>query len=121
MNTPTFPKLGEVWYVNLPNQPADPHQPRTAIVVSTNGRNQGATDVVVIPTTSAKISPHPDLHIQIPKGQGGLAKDSIARCEQVTTLDKRFLVKGPLADPIHISYSWKIIHAVRRALGDTTV
>jgi mRNA interferase MazF len=121
MSTTIFPKLGEVWYTKLPNQPADPHQPRTAIIVSTNGRNQGASDVIVVPTTSVKIKPHPDLHVQIPQGQGGLPKDSIARCEQVTTLDKRFLVKGPVGAPIHISYSWKIIHAVRRALGDTTV
>lgn len=120
MNTPTFPRLGEVWYVNLPNQPGYPHQPRTAIIVSPNGRNQGASDVIVVPTTSANIVPHPDLHVRIPKDQGGLAKDSIARCEQVTTLDKRLLVRGPLGNPIHISYRWKIIYAIRRALGDTT-
>jgi mRNA interferase MazF len=120
MSVPIFPKHGEVWLVNLPNQPGDPHQPRTAIVVSTNGRNQGGSDVVVVPTTSAKIQPHPDLHVILPAGEGGLSKDSIARCEQITTLDKRFLVRGPLGGAIHIRYSWKIIHAVRRALGDTT-
>lgn len=121
MSSSAYPKNGEVWYVDLPNQPSDPHQPRTAIVVSTNGRNRGATDVIVVPTTSANIEPHPDLHVVIPKGQGGLPKDSIVRCEQVTTLDKRFLKEGPLGGSIHISYSWKILHAVRRALGDTTV
>lgn len=121
MSKASFPKNGEVWYVQLPNQPADPHQPRTAIVVSTNGRNQGASDVVVVPTTSADVEPHPDLHVVLPAGEGGLPKDSIVRCEQVTTLDKRFLVQGPLGGAIHIRYSWRIIHGVRRALGDTTV
>ena len=94
MSKPAFPKMGEVWFVSLPNQPGDLHQPRTAIVVSTNGRNQGSTDVIVVPATSANIIPHPDLHVEIPQGQGGLPKNSIARCEQVTTLDKEFLVKG---------------------------
>jgi mRNA interferase MazF len=116
-----FPKNGEVWYVNLPNQPDDPHQPRTAIVVSANGRNSGASDVMVVPTTSKSFAPNPDLHVNIPAGEGGLPKDSIARCEQLTTLNKRFLVEGPLGGSIHLKYRWKIIEAVRRALGDTTI
>lgn len=118
MNTNKTPKNGEVWFVNLPNQPDDPHQPRTAIIVSTDGRNHGATDVMVVPTSSKMINAHPDLHIVLPKGEGGLPKASIARCEQLTTLSKKFLIQGPLGQPIHLSYRWKIIRAVRRALGD---
>ena len=34
-----FPKKGEIWWVKLPNQPFDPHQPRTAIIVSRDSRN----------------------------------------------------------------------------------
>lgn len=122
MNAQSFPKLGEVWYVKNLNQPDDPHQPRTAVIVSTNGRNEAATDVIVVPTTSStKFEPHPYLHVQLPSGQGGLSKNSIARCDKVTTLDKRLLVNGPLGDVIHINYRSQIIHAIRRALGDTAV
>lgn len=122
MSSTPFPKHGEVWTVNIPNQPNDPHQPRTAIVVSTSGRNEYHNDVVVVPTTSAKtFRPHPEVHVHIPAGEGGLAKNSYARCDQVTTIDKSLLANGPLGASIHISYRWKIIEGVRRALGDTTV
>jgi mRNA interferase MazF len=121
MSTPVFPKRGEVWYVSLPNKPGDPHQPRPAIVVSPNGRNQGCNDVIVVPTTSANIQPHPDLHVSIPQGQGGLPKDSIARCEQIATLEKRLLTQGPLGSTVHTSYMWRIVRAIGRAVGDTAV
>ncbi len=120
--TPSFPQHGEVYWVNIPNQPNDPHQPRTAIVISTNGRNKGSNDVVVIPTTSAaQFKVHPLLHVAIPAGEGGLNSDSIARCDQVTTIDKSLLASGPLGAPINAIYRDKIVRGVRRAIGDTTV
>jgi mRNA interferase MazF len=122
MSSASFPQNGEVWYVGLPNQPHDRHQPRTAIIVSTDGRNKACNDVIVVPTTSSEsLQRHPLLHVSIPKGEGGLPKNSIARCDQVTTLDKEFLVKGPLGSPINLKYRWQIIEAVRVALGDTRV
>ncbi len=42
------PKRGEIWYVELPNEPTDPHQPRTAIIVSRNGRNERSASVIVV-------------------------------------------------------------------------
>lgn len=116
------PQNGEIWYVKIPNQPNDPHQPRTAIIVSTNGRNKAASDLIVVPTTSSKqFRPHPSLHLFIPAGEGGLTKDSYAKCDQVTTIDKSLLSKGPLGAPIQLKYRWKIIDAIRAALGDTRV
>lgn len=120
-NSSSYPKNGEVWFINLPAQPADPHQPRTAIVVSTNGRNERAHDVIVVPTTSSQYRAHPELHVAIPAGEGGLTKDSYARCDQITTIDKQFLVKGPLGPPVHLRYRWKIIAAIRVAIGDNLV
>lgn len=114
----TFPRNGEVWLLNTPNQPNDPHQPRTAIVVSTTGRNEFASDVIVVPTTSSIGRPHPRVHVHIPAGEGGLRKDSYARCDQITTIDKVLLERGPLGPPIHLSYRWRIVNAVRSALGD---
>jgi mRNA interferase MazF len=117
-----FPQNGEIWYVNLPNQPKDPHQPRTAIIVSTNIRNKFCNDVIVVPTTSTKnFKPHPELHILIPANEGGLSKDSYARCDQVTTLDKSLLSNGPLGPAVQLKYRWKLIDAIRIALGDTRV
>ncbi len=115
---------GEIWWVRIPNQPNDPHQPRPAVIVSTDGRNKNANDVIVVPTTSStNMSPHPQLHIHIPAGEGGLPKDSYARCDQVSTIDKSLLdtAKGPLGNRIHLKYRWAILDAVRAALGDTRV
>ncbi len=116
------PLNGEVWWVRIPNQPSDPHQPRTAIIVSTNGRNKHANDVIVVPTTSSpNFKAHPHLHIRIPANEGGLARDSFAMCDRVSTIDKSLLdiSRGPLGAPIHLKYRLEIIDAVRAALGDS--
>jgi mRNA-degrading endonuclease toxin of MazEF toxin-antitoxin module len=113
------PKRGEIWWVNLPNQPGDPHQPRTAIVVSPNRRNQLAFDVIVVPTFS-NIRPH-STHVTIPAGNGGLPHESIAKCEQITTLDKRFLSGGPLGQPIGPTIMNAIIKAIRCAVDDPPI
>ena len=123
MSTTNFPKHGEIWFVSIPNQPNDPHQPRPAIIIiSTNGRNKHTSDVVVVPTTSSQsFRPHPDVHIHIPAGEGGLPKASYARCDQISTIDKSLLSGGPLGAPVHLSYRWAMIAAIRRTVGDTTV
>lgn len=120
--SPAFPQSGEVWWVKIPNQPDDPHQPRPAIVISTNGRNKGCNDVIVVPVTSSgTFRPHPIVHIHLPAGVGGLQRDSYARCDQVTTLDKSLLGSGPLGSPIDATYKWQIIDGIRRSVGDTRV
>jgi mRNA-degrading endonuclease toxin of MazEF toxin-antitoxin module len=116
----SFPKKGEIWWVKLPNQPVDPHQPRTAIIVSRDSRNAYAEDCMVVPTFS-NITINVNTHVVIPEGQGGLKHESIAKCEQLTTLHKSLLVKGPLGDRINEGLMWRIHHAVRRALGEVQV
>ena len=121
MSTQKIPHNGEVWWVNLPNQPNDPHQPRTAIIVSTNGRNRMAADVIVVPTTSYREKHHQEYHIFLPAEEGGLPNDSLAKCEQITTLDKSLLGSGPLGAPIKFGYRERIINAIKIAIGDTLV
>ena len=119
--SPGFPRTGEVFWVNIPNQPNDPHQPRTAIVISPNGRNKNCNDIIVVPTTSsARFKPHPLVHVSIPAGEGGLKSESIVRCDQVTTIDKLLLGDGPLGAPISSTYREQIIKGVRRAIADLT-
>lgn len=115
---------GEVYWVRIPNQPNDHHQPRTAIVISPNARNAHTNDVIVIPTTSAtNFRPHPEKHVHLPAGEGGLPRDSYARCDQVTTVDKSLLdlVKGPLGAPVGPTYRGKLVEAIRVAIGDARV
>lgn len=113
------PRKGEIWYVRFPNQPLDPHQPRTAVIVSRDSRNLRASDVIVVPTSS-QIS-HSDVYVTIPAKEGGIPLESVAKCDQATTVDKSLLVKGPLGERINQSLMWKIHYGIRRALGETGV
>lgn len=112
----TFPRRGEVWTVELPGQPADLHTPRPSIVISVNVRNRLAGDVLVVPLTTT-LRPLPT-HILIPAGAGGQQHDSMAICEQVTCLDKAFLVRGPLGSTIPGPLLDDVVRAIRRATGE---
>ena len=111
-----FPRRGEIWSVDLPNQPTDPHTPRPALVVSVDVRNRLAGDVLVVPL-SGSLRPLPT-HVLIPAGVGGQRADSMAKCEQLTTLDKRFLVRGPFGGRVPPRLLEDVVRAVRRALGE---
>jgi mRNA-degrading endonuclease toxin of MazEF toxin-antitoxin module len=45
------PRRGEIWSVDLPNQPDDPHTPPPALV-AIDVRNRLAGDVLVVPLTT---------------------------------------------------------------------
>jgi mRNA interferase MazF len=111
-----FPRRGEIWSVELPNQPADPHTPRPALVVSMDVRNRLAGDVLVVPL-STQLRPLPT-HVLIPAGAAGQHRDSMAKCEQITTLDKRFLVRGPFGGRVSDPLLAQVVRAVRRAIGE---
>ncbi len=51
-------------------------------------------------------------------GSGGIRYESVAFCEEITTIDRDFLVRGPLGSPVSFSLLDAIVRAVRRALGD---
>ncbi|MBI4669062.1 MAG: type II toxin-antitoxin system PemK/MazF family toxin [Elusimicrobia bacterium] len=107
-------RRGEIYLVRLPNQPSD-FKERPALVISLDARNQYANDVLVVPL-STTLRPAPT-HVKIPAGEGGLKEDSMAKCEQITTLDKSFLIRGPFAGALDIGYLREIEKAIQRAIG----
>ena len=109
-----FPHRGEIYVVKLPGHPSD-RKARPALVVSMDIRNRLAHDVIVIPLTTT-FRPAPT-HIELPAGEGGLKESSMAKCEQITTLDKSFLLRGPFAGTISSSLMEEIEKAVQRAIG----
>lgn len=110
------PLRGEIWLVHTPGQPTDPHQPRPALVVSTDERNQLADDVTVVPLFSrGEIGP---TRVPIRRGTGGLDHDSVIFCEEITTLDVGFLAEGPLGEPVPESLLHRAVRAIRIAVGD---
>jgi mRNA interferase MazF len=83
-----FPRRGEVYLVRLDKD-------RPALVISADALNRYALDVCVVPMTSVA-RPKFSLRVQIAPGEGGLKRDSWAKCDQVTTLEKSLLLYPPL-------------------------
>ncbi len=54
----------------------------------------------------------------LPAGSGGIRNQSVAFCEEITTIDRDFLVRGPLGRPVGVGLLDVVVRAVRRALGD---
>ena len=110
----SYPKRGEIYLVRLPGQPMDV-KPRPALIVSLDVRNRLANDVVVVPiSTTLHTSP---THVALPEGEGGLDKTSMAKCEQITTLDKSFLIRGPFSGSIRLEKMTEVEKAIQRAIG----
>jgi mRNA interferase MazF len=84
---------GEVWLVNLdPTQGREQAGTRPILIISVDGFNHGAAELVVgVPITSkAKGIP---LHVEINPPEGGLNVKSFAKCEDVRSISVNRLVK----------------------------
>jgi mRNA interferase MazF len=109
-----YPKRGEIYLVNLLSKPKDIKN-RPAIVVSLDIRNKLANDIIVVPlSTTLRSSP---THVLLHEGEGGLLKTSAAKCEQVTTIDKSLLIKGPFAGRVSNARIAEIEKAIMIAVG----
>ena len=99
-------KRGDVYWATLaPRSGAEQQGTRPVIVVSHDGFNQSPTwrSVIVVPvSTSASQARRGPTAVPLPAGSGGLAKDSVALCHQVTTLDRSKLstYAGTLSDSL---------------------
>lgn len=85
-------KRGEVYWAGLsPRSGSEQQGRRPVIVVSYDAFNQapGWRSVIVVPvSTSASQAQRGPTAVPLPAGAGGLKKDSVALCHQVTTLDR---------------------------------
>jgi mRNA interferase MazF len=102
-----FPKRGEVCLFALDKQ-------RPAVVVSSNALNRHSLDVCVVPVSTAEHKAF-SLRPALPGGEGGLARNSWAKCDQVTTVEKSSAVYPPLGTLSKPSLE-KIEQAIRLAL-----
>ncbi len=109
-----FPKRGEIYLVNLPSKPKDVKN-RPALVVSLDIRNKLANDIIVVPlSTNLR---HSSTHVLLQEKEGGLSKASMAKCEQVTTIDKSLLVRGPFSGRISDKKMNEIEKAIMISIG----
>ena len=108
-----FPQRGEIFLVKLPGHPRD-RKARPALVVSLDVRNRLANDVMVVPlSTTLQEAP---THVRIEQREGGLDHVSMAKCEQLTTLDKGFLLRGQFAGKVHDATMVEIERAIMRSI-----
>jgi mRNA interferase MazF len=110
----SYPRRGEIYLVRIPGHPHDTKD-RPALVVSMDVRNRLANDVIVVPL-STNLRPAPT-HVELPAGEGGLKETSVAKCEQITTLDKSFLIRGPFAGAISAHIQREVEKAIQRSIG----
>ena len=111
------PQRGELWLVFTPGQPDDKHQPRPALVVSDEVRNRLTDDLIVVPLfTRGRLGP---TRVALPAGAGGVDHDSIAFCEEITTIDRDFLRRGPLGPRLDDALIGAVVRGIRRAVGET--
>lgn len=90
-----YPRQGQVYLSKALRQSADSKK-RPVTIVSLDARNQFSRTVLVVPFSS-------DLHsgsgnpsrIFVPTGEGGLEVDSIALCDLISTVEKKYLERGP--------------------------
>ena len=112
--TETF-KQGEVYLFKAVSSSGDSKK-RPWVIVSENIRNKYSTTVLAVPFTS-DLTRVPPTRVRVPKGEGGLAVDSIAMCDRITTLKKTLLARGPYGGVIASDYLSQIQDAVLIALG----
>ena len=86
-------KRGDVYLVNLnPVTGTELGKTRPAVVISNDINNTYSDTVTIVPITSNVDKVYP-FEIFIAKGEGGLDKDSKAKCNQIRTIDKKRLHK----------------------------
>jgi len=86
---------GEIYLANLdPATGSEQRGTRPVLVVSREALNEYAPIVIVVPITGRehKRQLYPT-HTEIIAGEAGMAKDSVALCEQVRAISKKRLAK----------------------------
>lgn len=103
-----YPRRGEIYLVQL-------DKPRPAIVLSVDQLNRHAWDVCVVGITTKE---HLKFSMRIPlkAKEGGLDLDCWAKCDQVTTLEKK-LLRYPALGTLSAPTLAKIEEQVKIALG----
>ena len=107
---------GEIYLANLdPGEGSEQRGTRPVLVVSRDALNDFAPIVIVVPITGRehKRQLYPT-HSEIKAGESGLAKDSVALCEQVRAISKNRLTKR--VGRVSVEIMQKIETALRIAM-----
>lgn len=109
-----IPRRGEIYFASARTRPGE-RKLRPVLIISPDIRNRWAGDVLAIPI-STKVRPAPE-HVLLDRGEGGLPQSSVAKCEQVSSMDKSLLEPRALSSPISEDRIRQIEDALLIALG----
>ena len=111
-----FPRQRQVYLSRALKQSGDTKK-RPVVVVSIDVRNQYSSTVLVVPFSSdlEEAANNPSRAV-IPKGEGGLEIDSVAMCDLLTTIQKRYLERGSYGEITQASLT-RIQRAIDIAIG----
>jgi mRNA interferase MazF len=102
-----YPRRGDVCWLHLDKD-------RPGVIISSDALNRFALDVCVVPITTVR-SKRFDLRVAIPAGEGGLRRDSWAKCDQVTTV-RKLSVDFPPVGRLSSTTVARIEDGIRQAL-----
>ncbi len=83
---------GEIWWANLPEPSGSgPGYRRPVVIVQSNAFNRSSVATVIgaILTSNLRLKDAPG-NIHLPKGTGGLPRESVINVSQLITFDKDF-------------------------------
>lgn len=85
-------KRGEIYYADLsPVVGCEQGGVRPVLIIQNDVGNKYSPTVIVCAVTSQLTKAKLPTHIEVSRGQNGLAKDSVILMEQIRTLDKKRL------------------------------
>src|SRR5262245_17074881 len=88
---------------------------RPVVVLSHDIRNDKGVTVAVVPcTTTRRLGPW---HVALGRGEGGLERDSIVKCEEISSVPREMLRTGALGGPLSRARLDEIRGCLLRALG----
>lgn len=88
---------------------------RPVLVISYDSRNASASDVLVIPCSTI-IGGLPT-HVRLTRGEGGVPRSSVLKCEQITNAKKVHIDAIALGRQLSAARLRQVEAAVMRAIG----
>ena len=115
MSSEDFPRQRQVYLSKALKQSGDTKK-RPVVVVSIDIRNQYSSTVLVVPFSSDISDAANPSRVLMRKGEGGLNLDSVAMCDVLTNIEKRYLERGPYGEITPSSFT-RIQRAIQIAIG----
>ncbi|MBE9168134.1 type II toxin-antitoxin system PemK/MazF family toxin [Pleurocapsales cyanobacterium LEGE 06147] len=114
-NIVDFPRQRQV-YLSKALKQSGYTKKRPVVIVSLDIRNEYSSTVLVVPFSSDTSQAANPSRVSIGKGEGGLNADSVAMCDVLTNIEKRYLERGPYGEITAESFT-RIQRAIQIAIG----